>query len=229
MSTSTATPNQPTGLPIRYPTALIDARCLGGAQALLLRPVLPQDEGLLSAFLQAQSAAARRNRFHAALNPSPRLCRQMSQVDYRRQLALVVCSLANGAEQLVAEARYCVTDDGRSAEFALMVDERWQRQGVGGWALRALKQAAARAGVARLEGEVLHDNQPMLGLARRCGFACSPDPQDERLVRVRCRLAAVDASAAGASSVMRPPGLLRRMGRALSGQSRALTRSPLAR
>ena len=132
MSTSAAGPKLPTGLPIRYAATPIDARWLGGAQRLLLRPVLPQDEGLLSEFLMAQSADARRNRFHVALRPSPRLCWQMSQVEYRRQLALAVCSLAHGVEQLVADARYCVADDGRSAEFALMVDERWQRQGVGG-------------------------------------------------------------------------------------------------
>lgn len=228
MSTSSARLGLPGSLPLRYPTTLIDARWLGGAKRLLLRPVLPQDEGLLANFLTAQSADARRNRFHAAVSPSPRLCRQMSQVDYRRQLALVVCSLTNGLEQLVAEARYCVADEGRSAEFALMVDERWRRQGVGGWALRALKQAAARAGVARLEGQVLHDNHPMLGLARRCGFDCSPDPHDERLVLVQRRLAALDASTAGAGHVLRPASLLLRIGRALTGRSRSLMRSPLA-
>lgn len=228
MPTISCSANPPTGLPMQYPTTLIDARWLGGVQRMLLRPILPQDEGLLSAFLLAQSAHARRNRFHAAFSPSPLVCRQMSQVDYRRQLALVVCSLADGVEQVVAEARYCVADDGRSAEFALMVDERWQRQGVGGWALCALKEAATRAGVARLEGEVLPDNRPMLGLARRCGFLFGPDPQDEQLVRVQCRLAAMHASAAGAASVLRPPGFLRRIGRALAGQSRLPTRSPLA-
>lgn len=228
MSPSVTRPQWPTGLPLRYPTTLIDACWLGDAQRLLLRPVLPQDEGLLSDFLMAQSASARRNRFHAAISPSPSLCAQMSQVDYRRQLALVVCSLANGVERLVAEARYGIADDGFSAEFALMVDERWQRKGLGRWALHALKQAAARAGVAWLEGEVLHDNQPMLGLVRRCGFACSPDPQDERLVRVQCRLAAVDAGAASASHLVRPPGLLQRIKWALAGQPGSPMRLPLA-
>lgn len=230
MTISPCSDNALTGLLCRYPTTLIDARWMDGVRRLLLRPVLPQDEGLLSDFLVAQSADARRNRFHSALRPSLRLCRQMSQVDYQRQLALVVCSLTDGDEQIVAEARYCVADDGCSAEIALMVDERWQRHGVGSWALRALKSAAASAGVAWLHGEVLHNNQPMLGLARRCGFACSPDPQDDRLVRVQCRLAAADASVTGAGvgAVRRPPGLWRGMQRALVGPSPVLMRSPTA-
>ncbi len=228
MTTSASSDRQLTGLLTPYPTTLIDARWLGSAHRLLLRPVLPQDEGLLADFLLAQSADTRRNRFHAALRPSPRLCRQMSQVDYRRQLALVVCSVADGDEHIVAEARYCVADDGCTAELALMVDERWQRQGVGSWALRALKHAAAGAGVVWLQGEVLHDNLPVLSLARRCGFVCSPDPQDDRLVRVQCRLTGADASLAGAGHVLRPPGLWRRMRRALDGPSRLLTRPPPA-
>lgn len=208
-------------LPTRYPTTLIDARWLGGAHRLLLRPVLPQDDHLLSDLMQAQSAGARRNRFHGAVKPSPRLCQQMSQLDYRRQLALVVCAVVDGVEQLVADARYGLVPDAHGsddqcAEFALMVDERWQRLGVGGWALRALQQAAAAAGLVWLQGDVLHDNQAMLGLAQRCGFACSPDPLDERLVRVQHHLAAGGANPARAAPE-RPPGLLQRLGRALIG------------
>ncbi|MBL8327081.1 MAG: GNAT family N-acetyltransferase [Rubrivivax sp.] len=227
MPTSATTADAPPGLAIRYPTTLIDTRRLGGAQHLLLRPVLPQDESLMSAFLLAQSAGARRNRFHAAINPSPRLCRQLSQVDDRLQLALVVCTLDAGLEQLVAEARYCVVDEGRSGEFALMVDERWQGQGVGGWALRALQQAAARAGLAWLEGEVLADNRAMLSLAQRCGFACIPDPRDDGQVRVRRRLSAVDASTAGAGKARRSLGLWRRLGRALTARAHSLRCVPL--
>ena len=228
MSAFNAKANATTGLPIQYPTTLIDACRLGDSMRLLLRPVLPQDENLLSAFLLAQSAGARRNRFHAGVNPSPSLCRQMSHVDYRRQLALVVCTLANGVERLVAEARYSVADDGHSAEFALMVDERWQRRGVGAWALRALQLAATRAGLTWLEGEVLQGNQPMLRLAQRCGFACIPDPWDERLVRVQRRLVGMEAGADSPRNTPRPLGLWRWLGRTLTGRLRSITRSPLA-
>lgn len=207
--------------PAHYPTTLIDARWLGSAQRLLLRPVLPQDDGLLATLLLAQSANARRNRFHGAVNPSPGLCQQMARVDHRHHVALVVSTLDCGQEQLVADARYSVSDDGRSADFALLVDERWQRHGVGAWALCALQRAAAAAGLDWLEGEVLRDNQAMLQLAQRCGFASAPDPHDERLVRVQHRLAASDAHPAPSAR----PGLLRRLGHALAGRPPLLWRA----
>lgn len=209
MPTSAAEGQTATRPTLQFPSSTIDMRWLGGDQRLLLRPVLPQDHHLLADLLQSQSAKARRNRFHAAINPSPRLCRQMSQVDYPQQLALVVCRLApRSAERLVAEARYSVNDDGCSADFALMVDEAWQGLGVGRWALQALQQAAARAGLRWLEGEVLQDNHRMLDLARGCGFACRPDPHDGQLVRLHRRLAPWPAAGAinTGSAVFTPAG-----------------------
>ena len=94
---------------------------------------------------------------------------------------------------MIADARYCLDDDGEGAEFALLVDESWQRHGIGGWALRTLQRGAAQAGLRWLQGDVLHDNAPMLALAQRCGFALSPDPQDERLMKAQHRLGAVTA------------------------------------
>lgn len=219
---------RPIGLRTHDAAKLFETRWLGGARALRLRPVLPKDEELLSHFLLAQSANARRNRFHAVVNPSPLLCRQMSQIDDTRHLALVVSTVVLGEERLVAEARYSVVDEGRSAEFALMVDEGWQQQGVGAWVLQALQQAAARAGLSWLEGEVLQDNQPMLHLAQRCGFACIAHSRDEGLIRVRRQLDDLDSGAVNARSLQQPPGFLKRWFRTLTDHARSMTHATLA-
>ncbi len=84
-----------------------------------------------------------------------------------------------------SEARYGVDDDRCGAEFALLVDARWQRRGVGAWAMRPLQHAAARSGLQWLHGDVLAGNAPMLGLMRRCGLALSPDPDDDGLVQAQ--------------------------------------------
>ena len=218
----------PTGPSRHDPTTLIDAGWPGGDQRLLMRPILPGDHGLLADFLLSQSATARRNRFHAALHPSPRLCRQMSQIDHRHQLALVVSHWDGGLEQLVAEARYGMTRAGFSAEFALMVDERWQGRGVGTWVLRALQRAASLSGLAWLEGQVLPDNRPMLTLARRCGFTCLPDPQDTQLLRVQHRLPTSELRTAMAGGQQRPRTRWQRLRQALAGARPTLPGMPPA-
>jgi acetyltransferase len=185
MVSSLASAEAATALPLHYPAQLIETRCLAGGKNLVLRPVLPQDEARLAAMLQAQSADALRRRFHGAVRPSACWCRRMSRVDYRQQLALVVCAWASPEEHVVGEARYSLLDDALSADCAMMVDSRWQRRGLGRWMLGALLHAAADAGLQALTCEVLIDNQPMLTLAQRCGFTPVALAHDGRLLRLQ--------------------------------------------
>jgi acetyltransferase len=73
-------------------------------------------------------------------------------------------------------------------EFALAVADAWQGQGLAGRLLRRLCDHASRRGLRSLFGDVLHDNLPMLRLARRQGFAIRMHPVDPRLRRVTRQL-----------------------------------------
>ena len=175
-----------------YPATLIDTRTLAGMGRLTLRPVLPQDAPLLGALVNRLSAAARRNRFHGVVKLSPASLAYMACVDYRSRLAVVISTLVGGVESLVADARYVVQTDGLAAEFALMVDDAWQHQGMGTWALRSLQRAAAQAGVRQLQGDVMEANTPMLDLAQRCGYARCPVNDETGVLRIQ-RLLRPDA------------------------------------
>jgi GNAT superfamily N-acetyltransferase len=172
----------------RYPATLIETRKHAATGLLTLRPILPQDEELLATFLNDLTPPVRRNRFHGAVNISPARLQEMSCVDYRHQMAVVITAQVDGAERLVADARYCLESDGCGAEFALVVAERWQRLGLGAWAMQSLQHAATRAGLEWLNGDVLQANTPMLLLMKRCGFALCPDPEDDQIVRAQQRL-----------------------------------------
>ena len=178
----------------RYPAAWIDVWHLRNGERLTLRPVLPQDGGLLGHMIEGLSRATRHNRFHGAVNGlSADALTQMSSVDYRRHLAFVITTVESERERVVADARYAVDESGEGAEFALVVDDRWQRKGLGERAMRALSHAAHRQGLSWLHGCVLSANAPMLSLMQRCQFCCTPDREDDHLVRVERSLAATSA------------------------------------
>ncbi|TSD54652.1 GNAT family N-acetyltransferase [Variovorax sp. KBS0712] len=178
--------------PRRYPTEFIEIWKLRNGSRFLLRPVLPQDETLIAEMVRRLSPTARGYRFHGGLRElSQAQCRKMSCVDFESHVAVVVTCRDQGGEIVVAEARYAVNRDAgdRSAEFALVVEDYWQRRGLGFLIMNTLILSARNSGLQWLYGDVLVRNEPMLKLMRRCGFCCSPDREDPYLVRAELALA----------------------------------------
>jgi acetyltransferase len=159
-----------------------------------VRRVQPQDAALLDALFQGLSPASRRLRFHGGVQQLPAAwLHRMVQPDAASELALLATIERDGREVCVGEARYARSDDAgdRTREFALVVADGWQGLGIGKVLLRSLGRHAARHGVRRLVGDVLHDNAPMIDLARRLGYTLRSHPSDARLLRaVRCFAAA---------------------------------------
>jgi RimJ/RimL family protein N-acetyltransferase len=175
----------------RYPTTQIDVWHLRNGTRLTLRPVLPQDGPLLGDLVDRLSPYARGERFHGGVRHlSAEQLETMAHIDYQRHMAFVVSVGQGKDEQIVADARYHIdgADEPHSAEFAVMVDDRWQRIGLGTRAMLALIQVAGEAGLHWLHGDVRAHNQRMLALLRRCQFFCTPNPWDENLIHAEVSL-----------------------------------------
>jgi acetyltransferase len=168
----------------REPEGLVETWRLIDGTLLTWRPVCPQDHALLGDFLCGLSRQTRFERFLGAVNaPTPTLLAQMTQVDSRHHQAFVVTHAVGERETMVADARFLADSDAESADFAIVVDDRWQGHGIGSHLLHLLAEAAARRGLRWLRGDVRDDNQRMLGLMKRCGFFRSPHPEDDGMVQ----------------------------------------------
>ena len=119
---------------------------------------------------------SRESVYRRFLSPIPSLPRPMllrlSDVDHCRREALV----ALDGDEIVAEARYdTASGDGAEspdeAEFAVTVDDVWQRRGVGYSLSARLARLAKARGFARFNATMLADNRAAIGLARKL----SPD------------------------------------------------------
>ncbi len=193
MNHQTSSPAQPIS---DRPAAPINVRTLPDGTRLQLRPVRPQDEAAIANLMARVSAAGRRNRFHGTVNLSATQLHAMVCVDHAKEIAFVVTVQkigdVRGAEQIIAEARFCIDADANAdadgAEFALVVDDHWQRLGLGRWVMHALRDAAQAVGLTWLHGEILSSNLPMLALMRDCGLCCTPDREDDGLVQAQLRL-----------------------------------------
>ena len=155
----------------RYPFELVETHRLKGGRLVLVRPIHPQDETLVQSFVRGLSPRSRYFRFHNAIRElDPRMLHAATHIDYRRHLALIAEWFDGDAEVEIGAARYFVRKDGKTAEFAIAVADAWQRQGLARHLLERLMKIAAQRGLERFEGEVLEENQGMVGLALDLAF-----------------------------------------------------------
>jgi acetyltransferase len=135
------------------------------------RSVTAGDAAGLLALMQGATQASRRQRFHAALRRAPPGWAEcMARLPRRDGVMLVAAESARPGARLIAEAGYRIAPNRRSAAFALLVDDAWQRRGLGAWAMCALLHFAAVDGLRWLHGEVLTGNTPMIGLLAQQGY-----------------------------------------------------------
>jgi RimJ/RimL family protein N-acetyltransferase len=142
------------------------------SHSVVLREIRPDDAAALQAFVRALSPVSRRMRFHMALNElTESRLRALTRVDQRAHVAFVLTTTERGVERIVGEARYVVSSDKETAEFAITVAEGFRGLGFAERLVAALLRVARAAGLRWLFGEVLADNARMLAFAHRCGFA----------------------------------------------------------
>ena len=170
-----------------WPTGLIDVWRATNGVRFTARPILPQDRDAFAAMFARLSRTTSYNRFHGSVALPAYLLDAMTQVDQCQQLALVITTAHAGNEVIVADARYVLDESGAAAEFAIVVEDRWQRMGLAMRAMQMLLVAARENGVPVLYGSVLRSNAGMLAFMQRCGFTCATDPSDRCLIRASAR------------------------------------------
>src|SRR5829696_1025369 len=126
---------------------------------IAIRSVEPGDRPRLTAALARLSRESVRRRFLAAKpSLSSTELRYLTEVDGSDHLALVAVS-ADDPEQILGVARCVrVAPGADTAEFAIVVGDRLQRQGLGTLLGRELAAAAARGGIRRFTATALADN-----------------------------------------------------------------------
>lgn len=134
---------------------------------VLLRPVNPIDLAAIDMFVRRLSAASRFQRFHGGLHHlSPRQLAGLVDVDHHRRETLV----AVAGRRVVGLGQYLPqATPVRSVELAVVVADRWQRQGIGRALLSALTRAAREEGCTSATALAQADNRPVLYLLHQLG------------------------------------------------------------
>ncbi len=169
-----------------YPKELEERITLKDGRAMLLRPIVPEDEPALKRTFSRLDPEEIRNRFLQPMRTlNHMLAARFTQLDYDREMALVLTENGiPGKQDIHAVVRLSADPDNVEAEFAIIVQHELAGQGLGQLLMDRILRHARSRGISHVWGVTLRDNQRMRGLANAMGFRQSTDPEDPSLVRM---------------------------------------------
>lgn len=172
-----------------YPSALVRSVALLDGTAVTIRPIRPEDAVIEREFVNGLSEQSRYLRFMYALQEiTPAMLSRFTQIDYDREMAFIAVDDSSGKEVQVGVSRYITLPDEATCEFAIVVGDDWRGRGLARVLMGDLIAAARDAGLKRMFGTTLSENQRMLELAASLGFEIEPDADDPELRTMSMRL-----------------------------------------
>lgn len=161
--------------PIQYEQAWTTKQGL----PVLIRPIRPEDEPLMRDFQTTLSEQSIYMRYFHAINLSQRMAHEylvrICHIDYDREMALVVVydNPETGRQEIVAGGRLSKSAESDEAEFAMLISDRYQKQGLGTELLKRLIQIGCDEAVGRIVAYMLPTNTGMKRISERLGFSFS--------------------------------------------------------
>jgi len=152
-----------------YPTELDAHVTLTDQRRIRIRALHSHEEGPIRLLHERLSPRTRYLRFLSPIPTLPdALVRRLACVDYRRRLAVVAEDEAAGCAGVVAIASFSAVDE-TTAEVAVVVQDDWQRQGIGTVLVSTLLDAAEKRGFGRFVATIAADNSIIRRLLNRFG------------------------------------------------------------
>jgi len=163
-----------------YPEEYVTQRKLEDGTAIALRPIKPEDEPLWHELLAGCSTQSRWFRFNYLFKQTTHeMASRYCFIDYDRELAIVAEVEEKGQRKLIGIGRLVADVDHQTAEYAVIVVDRWQGRGLGGMLTDYCLELAKKWGVKQVVAEIAKDNSRMLATFRNRGFEIhSPMGQD---------------------------------------------------
>jgi acetyltransferase len=154
-----------------YPEEYVTERKLKDGTPLLLRPIKPEDEPLWHDLLASCSTQSIWFRFNCLFKQATHeMASRYCFIDYDREMGIVAEVEEAEQRKLVGVGRLVADVDHTTAEFAVIVVDRWHGRGLGGVLTDYCLELAKKWGVKRVVAEVSKENARMLATFRNRSF-----------------------------------------------------------
>ena len=159
-------------LPTRYSAAFV---CRNAAE-VYIRPIRPEDEPLMASFNRTLSPYSIYLRYFHPVSPAQLMSHEqlamLCFVDYDREMALVAEHKDDrGRLEIVGMGQLTKLQGTRDGEFAILINDQYQRTGLGTELLSRLIQIGRDEQLERIVAEILPENEGMRRICQKLGFS----------------------------------------------------------
>jgi acetyltransferase len=167
-----------------YPEEFVTERKMKDDTPVILRPIKPEDEPMWHELLGSCSTQSLWFRFSYLFKQTTHeMATRYCFIDYDRELGIVAEVEEEGQRKLIGVGRLVADMNHETAEYAVIVIDRWHGHGLGGLLTDYCCEVAKKWGVKRIVAETSKDNTRMIATFRNRGFEIN-DKQEEDVVIV---------------------------------------------
>jgi acetyltransferase len=168
-----------------YPAQYTRDWCARNGSSITIRAIRPDDEPLMVQFHSTLSNQTIALRYFHAMALSTRVAHErltrICFIDYDREMVLVAVSVNShtGAHEIQGVGRLNRISGTSNAEFALLVADQFQGQGLGTVLLEQLLKIGHDEKIEQISGDLLPENTIMRRICEKLGFRvsyCVGDP-----------------------------------------------------
>ncbi len=154
-----------------YPRAYVIKGELKDGRSVVIRPIKPEDESLESELFTSFSEQTWKDRFFCQSHPvTHKELIRYTNIDYRREMAMVGILGQEKSEQMIGIARLIADPSRDTGEFAVAVGDPWQDLGLGTQLTQHLIRWAEEKDFSNIYAFVQAENYRMRNFCNKIGF-----------------------------------------------------------
>ena len=154
-----------------YPKKYIRDFTFQNGKKAIIRPIKPEDEPMEIQMFKELSLKTQQHRFFREIkNITHNMMQRYTQIDYDREIALIAEIEENNKKKMVGVVRLKSDPYNQTAEFALVVADKWQFKGLGNQFTDYILQIARARKIKKIYAKFLKENKPMISIFKKRGF-----------------------------------------------------------
>jgi acetyltransferase len=168
-----------------YPTRYVAPWTLKDGTNVTIRPIRPEDEPAMVKFHETLSERSVYLRYFHLMNLEQRVQHErltrICFIDYDREMALVAerRNPETGEVEILGVGRMMKIHGTTEGEVAVLISDKWHRQGLGKELLQRLLIVGANEKLTKLTADILPDNRDVMRICEKLGFSLKHSLEDE--------------------------------------------------